>query len=98
MKALTDDITCAYDVCMETNTTTKIANGYIYRGVHIKRDDYYTNGREWTYTYVLNTAEPIYELAVTLRDAKTDIDALIQQGFIAKEDWLYHPSCEEVQS
>jgi hypothetical protein len=32
-----------------------------------------------------------------LRGAKIEIDALIEQGnYIAKEDWLYHPSCDEV--
>lgn len=80
-----------------TPTIIKVANGYIYRGVHIKRDDYYTNGREWAYTFVMRTAQPNYELCSTLRGAKIEIDALIEQGnYIAKNDWLYHPSCEEV--
>jgi hypothetical protein len=97
MKALTDAISTCNLTDMETKTTIKVGNGYIYRGVHIKRDDYYTNGREWAYTFVMRTAQPNYELCPTLRGAKIEIDALIEQGnYIAKEDWLYHPSCDEV--
>lgn len=91
-------ISTCYDSGMnKTTTTIKIANGYIYRGVHIKRDYHYTNGKEWAYTFVMRSAKPNYELCPTLRGAKIEIDALIKQGnYIAKDDWLYHPSCDEV--
>lgn len=81
-----------------TSTTIKAGNGYVYRGVHIKRDDHFTNGREWAYTFVMRDGSPNYELCLTLRAAKFEIDALIEQGnYIAKEEWLFHPECEEVQ-
>jgi hypothetical protein len=91
-------ISCGYDSGMtSTPTAIKVGNGYIYRGVHIKRDDYYTNGQQWAYTFAMRTNEPNYELCRTLRGAKMEIDALIDYGnYIAKDDWLYHPSCEEV--
>lgn len=85
---------------METNTThksIKVGNGYMYRGVHIKRDEHFTNGREWAYTFVMRSGDCNYELCPTLGGAKIEIDAFIEQGnYIAKNDWLYHPSCEEV--
>jgi hypothetical protein len=45
----------------------------------------------------MRSGDANYELCPRLRGAKIEIDALIEQGnYIAKNDWLYHPSCEEV--
>jgi len=82
---------------METNTykAIKLGNGYLYRGVHIKRDDWYTNGKEWAYTFVMNSRSNNYELCPTLRGAKIEIDALIEQGnYFAHDGWLFHPTLE----
>ena len=84
---------------MNTNhKAIKLGNGYLYRGVHIKRDDEYTNGQEWTYTFVMNATSNNYELCKTLAHAKFEIDALIEQGnYFAEDDWLFHPSMKAAQ-
>lgn len=81
-----------------THTATKASNGYLYRGVLIKRDYEFSNGKEWAYTFVMNNDNPNYELCLSLRSAKIEIDAFIEQGkYIADNGWLFHPTCKEAQ-
>jgi hypothetical protein len=85
---------------METtkHKATALENGYLYRGIVIKRDYEYTNGQRWAYTFVMNSGNPIYELCNSLRGAKIEVDAFIEQGnYIAEGGWLFNPTCEEVQ-